>query len=222
MPLLALGDGKFIQQSLAIIEYFEDVCDSGYDSGMNEVERQIAKIGGPSMRGTTPAARARTREILFLAEEATTHFSTACHKGSAMFALLEQQDATASKFAMESCKKTLGLVDVYYRDWDMVGGVTVADCVLFALLQFAKKFYGLELFEGLEGLTRFYAEFEGRESVKDGKTLWEGELRKVAGRFLVDGLTFWGRMAQSLGTVRVYVSVSGRLLWGWYAGLWRK
>ncbi|KEF60744.1 uncharacterized protein A1O9_02305, partial [Exophiala aquamarina CBS 119918] len=75
---LALGDGTFIHQSIAILEYLEDMCDRNIDS---------PEIAQPSMRGTTLRERATTREMMQLADEATSLFSLACHKGSGMFSM---------------------------------------------------------------------------------------------------------------------------------------
>jgi hypothetical protein len=77
IPILSLGNGKHIKQSLAILEYFEDICDEAEKSG-NKTE--LFEHAGSSMRGKTPEERARIREIVVLADEATSHFAVAAHK----------------------------------------------------------------------------------------------------------------------------------------------
>lgn len=75
--------------------------------------KKVLEGAGKIMRGRTAEKRARTREIMGLAEEATTFFAFACHKGSALFALMEKQDPRAANFAMAACKRTLGLTEEY-------------------------------------------------------------------------------------------------------------
>jgi len=232
VPILALGDGRFIKQSIAIIEFFEDICDAASLDKLNKVDRKIAEASGPSMRGgETAAERARMREILVLADEATTHFGVACHKGSALMALLERQDATSSKFAMESCKKVLGLIEAYYQEDQLVSsmdsaerksGVTIADCVLFSLLQFAKEFYCLDLAEGLPCLTRFYDEFTKRDSAKIGDKFYTEELKVLASHFIKEEGSVLGRAWQKVRLAGVYLWVCTSLVGGFMAHLWRK
>jgi glutathione S-transferase len=177
LPILSLGNGHYIKQSIAVIEYFEDICDAAKSSTSPEtIQTKLGSEGGPSMRGYTLEERARTREILALADEASTHFGVACHKGTALFSSLEKQDPKTSKFALEFCRKTLGLLEAYYVDSHLFeqggGGVTIADCVLFSLLQFSKELYARDLIEDLPGLKRFYGLFKERESAKIGEDFY--------------------------------------------------
>lgn len=82
------------------------------------------------MRGETVRERARTREIIALVDEAMIHFGTAVHKGSLLFANMEEQHPTASAFGIEACKKQLGLLEGYYENWSVrrKEKVSVADC----------------------------------------------------------------------------------------------
>ncbi|PVH71221.1 hypothetical protein DL98DRAFT_395970, partial [Cadophora sp. DSE1049] len=136
----------------------------------------------PTMRGHTAEERARNGEIVNLVDEATTFFELAARNGSAMFALLRRQDLRVSKAALGDCRKVLMKVNVYYLDGgrfddlkskeraaeSVIGTgnatVTIADIVLFALLEFAEKMYGVDLMEGLDGLRGLYERFKGRES----------------------------------------------------------
>jgi len=238
VPILALGDGRFIKQSLAIIEYFEDICDAangnvkdvdGHEIGLTEVEKEVGKAGGPSMRGdTAPAARARTREVMALVDEASTHFSVACHKGSAMFALLERQDAKSSSFAMESCKKVLAQIESCYiedgrfNEVEVEEGVNIADCVLFALLQFAKRFYCIDLVEEMPGLRGFYEEFEKRDSAEVGAVVYDENLKAVASHFIEEKETMWGRLSQVMSVVGVYLWVCVKMLGALSMPFWRR
>jgi glutathione S-transferase len=175
LPILALGDGTFIKQSIPIIEYFEDLCDAAqstppYNPSSNreisESQQEMLAAAKETMRGRTAEEKARTREILGLADEATTYFSIACHKGSAMFSLVEKQSPAALNFAMASCRKTMALIEEYYvgnhrsegldTGSDIVQhGVTIADCVLFSLLQFGEIMYGVQLERGFPSLEIF-------------------------------------------------------------------
>lgn len=113
LPVLVIDHTRHITQSIAILEYFEDLCDEAEKDGN---KKGLYENAGPTMRGKTAVERARTREIVVLAEEATTQFSFAAHKSSAMFTLLEEQDPKASRLAMEGCKKTLALLEKHYKD----------------------------------------------------------------------------------------------------------
>ena len=185
LPILALGNGHFIKQSIGVIEYFEDICDAAKSSKSPEtIQTKFGLEGGPSMRGDTPEARARTREILALADEASTHFGVACHKGTALFSSLEEQDPKTSIFALDACRKALGLLEAYYVDDHRFeqggGGVTIADCVLFSLLQFSRELYGRDLIEDLPGLKRFYGLFKERESAKIGDDFYPEMIKKLS------------------------------------------
>jgi glutathione S-transferase len=67
---------------------------------------------------------------------------------------LEKTNALASELAMEFCKKTLRLVEENYaaelsRSIDNER-VSIADCVLYSLLQFSEGVYGIDLLSGPE------------------------------------------------------------------------
>lgn len=71
IPILAIPDGKegkfiYIRQSLAIINYLEDLTEDP-NSGL--------KASTPSMRGNTPLEKARIAELLALLEECCTTFA---------------------------------------------------------------------------------------------------------------------------------------------------
>jgi len=185
LPILSLGNEKFIKQSVAVIEYFEDICDAAqYSSSPASAQAKLGSESGPSMRGNSPEERARVREILALAEEATMHFGVACHKGTALFAGLEEQDSKISKFSLDACKKALALIEAYYVDEyrpdEGEGKVTMADCVLFSLLQFSKELYGRDLIEDFAALRKFYSMFKERESAKISDDFYPEMIKTMA------------------------------------------
>jgi glutathione S-transferase len=154
VPILRLPDGTFIKQSLAIIEFFEDVCDNPDPTKEWQVELARSANQKVHMRGVTAEERARTREILALVDEASTQFCFAAHKGTALFVPLEETNALAARLAMEYCRKTLRLVEEKYaaeleRSIDSER-ISIADCVLDSLLQFSERIYGVDLLDGLE------------------------------------------------------------------------
>ncbi|KAF4632548.1 hypothetical protein G7Y89_g5572 [Cudoniella acicularis] len=216
LPIVTLPNGTHIKQSLAILHYFEDICDAG-QVGFAE---NITTIG-KSMRGDTAEERARTHEILSLADEATTHFSVACHKGSALFTLLEEGDPKSSRFAMESCVKILKLLDEEYYEGDTRfeddGGkgeanVTIADVVLFSTLQFARIMYEKDLVEGLPNLKRFYEGFEKRESTKVEEDMYPMDVRTVASHWIPESKGLVGRVVEGVKVARLYLTVCGSLI----------
>lgn len=149
VPILRLPDGSFIKQSLAIIEFFEDICDNPDPSKDWQVELSRSSNQKINMRGSTAEEKARTREILALVDEASTHFCFAGHKGTALFVPLEKTSALAAELALEFCKKTLRLVEENFarelcRSIDD-GRVSIADCVFYSLLQFSEGVYGVDL-----------------------------------------------------------------------------
>jgi glutathione S-transferase len=190
VPILRLPDGTFIKQSLAIIEFFEDVCEN--PDPTKEWQVEIAKTANReiSMRGRTAEEKARIREVLGLVDEASSQFSFACHKGTALFVPLEKTNALASELAMEYCKKTLRLVEESYTVELSLsidsGRVSIADCVLYSLLQFSEGVYGVDLLSEpeLPGLRRLRGMLRSRS--------WDGleeaecpeEIRRLASRWL--------------------------------------
>ena len=168
VPILRLPDGSFIKQSLAIIEFFEDVCDSP-DPAKNWQVELTRTSNRDNMRGSTAEEKARTREILALVDEASTQFAFAGHKGTALFVPLEKTNALAAELALEFCKKTLRLVEENYttelqRSIDD-GRVSIADCVFYSLLQFSERVYGVDLLSEpeLPVLQRLRAMLQARE-----------------------------------------------------------
>jgi glutathione S-transferase len=175
VPILKLGENRFIKQSIAILEYLEDSCDAAQASEKQPFGVQAAG----TMRGKTAEEKARTRSVIGLVDEAMIHFGVACHKGTALFASLEEQSLVTADMALEASQRTLGLVECYYEDHS-IHDVTIADCVLFSLLQFSREFYGKDLIRDCPNLKRFYETFKERESVKIGEGLYPEPLVPLA------------------------------------------
>jgi len=197
-----------------------------------ELKKELRNAKG-SMRGRTVEERARTREIVLLVEEAMTYFSFACHKGSGMFSLMEEQNPAAARLSLECCEKTLKLVEKYYVDDHRFEdrkvekkeaksdvNVNVADCVLFSLLQFAESLYGVQLVKDLPGLKRFYVGFGTRESVSAEGIMRDEKLRALASHWIKeDGsivLRLWDKLKVSRLTLAVIGDLVAGMLRGWF------
>jgi glutathione S-transferase len=189
VPILALPDGTFIKQSVAILEYLEDLCDDPDPAQDWQMQFAASALNKTSMRGETPQEKARTREMLALADEASSHFGFACHKGTALFVPREQTSALAAKLALESCKKALKLLEENYffaEDGELTC-CTIAHCVLYSLLQFARELYGVDLLCGpeLPALRAFYDGFRERDGARRrGEERYPEEIRKLACHWL--------------------------------------
>jgi glutathione S-transferase len=185
-PILRLPDGKFIKQSIAILEYFEDICDRPQQPWQIE----LAKNASGSMLGQTAEEKARVREILCLADEVTGQFGFACHKGTALFNMLEETHPLTAKLALEYCQKNLKLLDKYYEEDTRFNGgdgqVTIADCVLYSTLHFAKDLYSLDLLADpeLASLRAFYTWFGGRDSVQVREDHFPAQIKELACQWL--------------------------------------
>jgi glutathione S-transferase len=149
VPVLETEDGLVIRQSLAILEYLEE------------------RYPEPNLLGETPAARAATRELMALIDEANTFFGIWCHKGSPIFAGREPQSAEAAAMAAEGYAKRVRQLDSLMADGPFLTGdkVTIADCMAMALFQFAKGFYGVALPADCSKLVGWYERFARRPSV---------------------------------------------------------
>ncbi|KAI1406914.1 hypothetical protein F5Y13DRAFT_176107 [Hypoxylon sp. FL1857] len=183
VPILSLPDGTFIKQSVAILDYFEDICDNPQE----QWQKDLAAAAKSSMRGGNTRERATTREILALADEASSLFGFACHKGSKLFVTLEPVSPAAAGFAMAWAKRNLKLLEDYYEgrfkeDTSDGEKVTIADCVLFSLLQFAKELYTQDLLADpeLPNLKRFYSVFRERESARIPQDFYPREIKELA------------------------------------------
>jgi len=145
LPVLELDDGSHLTESLAIIEYLEELCPT------------------PSMLGDTPLARARTREAermidlgVLIAAARVVH-ATRSPIGLPPAPEIAAQSAT-------TLTDTLAVLDRRLSDGrPFVAGdqLTIADCTLAAGLQFA-RFGEVKAADGFEHVARWDAAYRAR------------------------------------------------------------
>jgi len=148
LPVLELDDGTRLTESLAIIEYFEELHPA------------------PPMIGTTPLERARVRaaerrcELGVLARVARLFHATRAVLPGA------RPDPAAADQARRELEPQLALLDAEVGAGPFVCGPrpTIADCTLFAAFEFARLGeLPLDLGPHLEA---WYARFRERPSAK--------------------------------------------------------
>ena len=173
VPLLALPNGQCIHESIAIIEYFEDLADVQ---------------GLRTMRGRTPQERARVRDMLGLTEQLTIGVELAAVHGCTVFSseIEGQQSAPSVRWLLRYCDKQLSRISEYassegpflvkLADESTERSVTVADCVLFATLQYARELFGLDFSKAHPRIGLFYDAFEGRASAAIPDGAWPAQL----------------------------------------------
>jgi glutathione S-transferase len=192
LPILAIpkpsasdADGKdnylYIRQTAAIINYLEDLCDTGTD-GFPIL---------PSMRGATPMERARNDEIYGLAEECLSLWNPLRLTGSKMKERAEGNESTSnpkvSKDIYGLLTKRLRYVEKFLGERERLGfGLdggnkpSIVDVTLFGFLEFVDGFYGRDVTEGFEKLRAFYHKFGKRQSVKTTFVEYPEEMAKTA------------------------------------------
>lgn len=149
LPVLELGDGVRIGQSVPILEYFEETS------------------AAPGMLGHTPAERALTREFVSIFEEATAFFGLWARHGSHLNADRHTPDATtaavgANRFANKLRVAEAKLVGPFLRGTEL----TIADCVAMALVEFVDAFYGVSLPADCRNLIQWYSRMCQRPSMQ--------------------------------------------------------
>lgn len=150
LPVLELDDGSCLTESLAIMEYLEDLHPT------------------PPMIGTTPAERARTRELERICELGVlSPAATIFQNTSPFFAGRLKQSPEAAENARARLAQNLKVIDARIGSHPYVAGErpTIADCTLLAGLAFA-KFGGVELDPAYKNLTRWHAAFQQRPSAQ--------------------------------------------------------
>ncbi|MBW2395557.1 MAG: glutathione S-transferase family protein [Deltaproteobacteria bacterium] len=151
-PVLELDDGTCLTESLAIIEYLEELHPD------------------PPMIGETPLERARVRRLERIAElGVVSAVARYVHGTKSPLPGIEANPAVA-KAALESLAAPLEVLDLETADRPFIAGSrpTIADCTLFAGFEFA-KFAGLELGDvaaGFPNLKRWHAAFSQRPSTR--------------------------------------------------------
>jgi glutathione S-transferase len=146
LPVLQLDDGSYLSESLAIIEYFEELHPD------------------PPMIGREALERARVRSAERIAEmNAMNPIARYIHATHSPLGLPPSPEiAKASEHAME---EGLRVLDAMVGDRLFVAGEapTIADCTLFAAFFFA-DFAKLTIPTSYANLTRWYAGFRERPS----------------------------------------------------------
>ncbi len=122
LPVLELDDGSYLTESLAIIEYFEELHPN------------------PPMIGTTPLERARVRECERIAEIGVMQRVGIIFQNTHPFmAGRIKQSADAAETARAQLGAALAVLDAKIGSNPFVAGtrLSIADCTLFAALGFA-------------------------------------------------------------------------------------
>lgn len=145
LPVLDLGDGRTIGQSLAIIEYLEE------------------EYPANNLMGRTTKARAHTRAMVGVVDEATSFFGLWARHGSAANAGRHTASIEAASIGAERYANKLRVVEAMMVGPLLTGDeVTVADCVGMALLEFTYEFYGVHLPDDCPKLNGWFTRFAMR------------------------------------------------------------
>lgn len=151
-PALDTGEGTVLGSSLAILEYLEE------------------KFPTPNMLGTTPEIRAMTREFTFVIDEATTYFGIWTLNASPIFDGRLPQSREAAKTASIAYNRKLKLLDKMtgLTEGEFLTGdeVTIADCVTYSILQFAKDLYSVPIPDDCSHLQQYFDMFSRRKSAE--------------------------------------------------------
>jgi glutathione S-transferase len=148
LPVLELDDGTYLPESLAIIEYFEELHPN------------------PPMIGTTPLERARVRAIERLCEFSILgRVAVIFQNTHPLFASRLKQSADAAESARTALASNFAVLDAKIGSNKFVAGdkPTIADCTLFAALQFA-EFGQIAIGPAHKNIHRWYESFKQRSS----------------------------------------------------------
>ena len=148
LPVLELDDGTFLPESLAIIEYFEELHPS------------------PPMIGTTPLERARVRALERLCELSILgRIAVVFQNTHPLFAGRVKQSADTAESAKTALGQNLAILDAKIGSNPFVAGSkpTIADCTLFAAMGFA-EFAQIQIDPAVKNVHRWYENFKKRPS----------------------------------------------------------
>jgi glutathione S-transferase len=148
LPVLELDDGSCLTESLAIIEYLEELNPE------------------PNMLGRTPLERARVRELERICEIGVLlNVARIFQNTSPFFAGRVKQSPDAAEDGRARLATALRVVDAKIGDKPFVCGdrPTIADCTLFAALEFA-GFGGIEIPAEVKNVHRWHQAFKARPS----------------------------------------------------------
>jgi glutathione S-transferase len=140
LPVLEIGRGRHIGQSIAILEYLEEHYPT------------------PNMLGQNPEERALTREFVAIFDEAASFFGLWARQGSRVNADRHPPDANAAAIGAERFASKIRVAEAKLVG-PFLGGaaLTTADCVAMALLEFADQFYGVSLPADCPKLAEWYS-----------------------------------------------------------------
>jgi glutathione S-transferase len=150
LPVLELDDGSHLTESLAIMEYLEELHPK------------------PSMLGSTPLERARVREAERICDLGVLgSIGTIFQNTHPFFAQRVKQSADAAENARPRLNNALKVIDDRLAKQKFVAGEkpTIADCTLLAALDFA-SFAGIEIDPAYRNVHRWYEEFKQRPSAQ--------------------------------------------------------
>jgi len=151
LPVLQLDDGSHLTESLAIIEYLEELHPT------------------PPMLGGTPLERARVRETERICDLGVLlQVGTIFQNTSPFFAGRVKQSPDAAETARGRLATSLKVLDAKLGAKPFLCGErpTIADCTLFAALEFA-AFGGTAIdFSATPNLGRWYEAFKERPSAQ--------------------------------------------------------
>lgn len=148
LPVLELDDGKHLTESLAIMEYFEDLHPN------------------PPMLGSTPIERARAREAERIIELGILgRIATIFQNTSPFFAGRVKQSPEAAESAKNVLEGNLRVLNDMIGSNPFVAGSkpTIADCTLHAALGFA-EFAQVPIDAKYANLHRWWESFKQRPS----------------------------------------------------------
>jgi glutathione S-transferase len=150
LPVLELDDGSFLPESLAIIEYFEELHPT------------------PPMIGTTPLERARVRALERVAELGVLNSVATIFQNTHPFmAGRFKQVPEAAENARTRLAVNLKVMNDAIGGRPFVAGErpTIADCTLLAALEFG-EFAGVPLDPAFANVGRWYVAFKARPSTQ--------------------------------------------------------
>ena len=148
LPVLELDDGSYLPESLAIIEYFEELHPN------------------PPMIGTTAVERARVRALERICELGVLfRVATIFQNTSPFLAGRIKQSADAAETAKNILDGNLAILDKKIGSNPFVAGSrpSIADCTLFAALTFA-ELAQVPIDAKYGNLHRWYEAFKQRPS----------------------------------------------------------
>ena len=149
IPILVVTPEVVIRQSTSILEYLEE------------------KYPQPDMIGSTPEARAMTRDLMYMVNDYFLLLSYYFSQRSPLFATTFEQKPDAATAFYAAYQRSIREIEQTIGDDEFLCGKrpTIADCMMFASAQYADRVYGEPLPEDCPKLQAFYVNFEQRPSV---------------------------------------------------------